>query len=311
MPKISVIVPVYNTEKYLHRCIDSILAQTFSDFELLLINDGSRDKSGEICDKYALKDSRVRVFHKENGGVSSARNLGLDKAQGEWIVFVDADDYLYSRSFFLNLNSIEEDIVFTSHITEDVRGYEYFNIERNEQQNIVTFNDFVAKYINTNIIKTPWGKFFRKQKIEGKRFDTNIKVGEDFLFVLEYIKGIKTFNVLSDSYYCYIKGEQSLFQKYQQSIEQSIYTLTKLYEAYKSLQIINPMLERDLFFDYKCYCQDEIYRNPMGWYKNENVRCIYNEIKLILGLNYRIKYSFLSNELCSKIWSCIKRYING
>ena len=93
-PKISVIVPVYNTEMYLHRCIDSILSQTFTDFELLLIDDGSKDSSGAICDEYAAKDNRVRVFHKENSGVSLARNLGLDNAIGEWIVFVDADDWL-------------------------------------------------------------------------------------------------------------------------------------------------------------------------------------------------------------------------
>lgn len=91
-PKVSVIVPVYNVEKLLQRCIDSILAQTFTDFELLLIDDGSKDKSGEICDEYAAKDSRIRVFHKQNGGVSTARNLGIDKAQGEWIYFVDSDD---------------------------------------------------------------------------------------------------------------------------------------------------------------------------------------------------------------------------
>lgn len=84
-PKISVIVPVYNVEKYLRRCIDSILSQTFSDFELLLIDDGSKDKSGDICDEYAAKDARIRVFHKDNGGVSSARNLGLVKANGEFI----------------------------------------------------------------------------------------------------------------------------------------------------------------------------------------------------------------------------------
>ena len=92
-PKISVIVPVYNVEKYLPRCIDSILSQTFTDFELLLIDDGSPDNCGKICDEYAAKDSRVRVFHKPNGGVSSARNLGLDNARGEWIAFIDSDDF--------------------------------------------------------------------------------------------------------------------------------------------------------------------------------------------------------------------------
>ena len=92
--KISVIVPVYNTEKYLNRCIDSILAQTFTDFELLLIDDGSTDSSGKICDDYAAKDSRVKVLHKENGGVSRARNLGIDNAQGEYLSFIDSDDYI-------------------------------------------------------------------------------------------------------------------------------------------------------------------------------------------------------------------------
>ena len=91
-PKITVIIPVYNAEPTLRRCLDSILAQTFTDFECLLINDGSKDRSGEICDEYARQDSRVKVFHKENGGVSSARNVGLDNARGEWITFCDSDD---------------------------------------------------------------------------------------------------------------------------------------------------------------------------------------------------------------------------
>lgn len=91
---ISVIVPVYNAEKYLHRCVDSILSQTYTDLELLLIDDGATDRSGQICDEYATRDSRVHVFHKDNGGVSSTRNFGLSLAQGEWITFVDSDDWI-------------------------------------------------------------------------------------------------------------------------------------------------------------------------------------------------------------------------
>ena len=107
-PVISVIIPVYNTEQYLLRCIDSVMAQTYQDFELLLIDDGSKDSSGTICDEYAEKDSRVRVFHKENGGVSSARNVGLDNARGEWITFVDADDWIESDMLELLLRKGEE-----------------------------------------------------------------------------------------------------------------------------------------------------------------------------------------------------------
>lgn len=118
-PKISVIVPVYNVEKYLRRCVDSILAQTFTDFELLLIDDGSKDKSGEICDEYAKTDNRVKVFHKENGGVSSARNLGLDNAKGEWICFCDADDWVLSEwlQAFSLLILGNEDIIFSGYIS--------------------------------------------------------------------------------------------------------------------------------------------------------------------------------------------------
>ena len=93
-PKISVIVPVYKAEAYLCRCVDSLLAQTFLDFEVLLVDDGSPDRSGEICDEYARKDRRVRVFHKENGGVSSARQCGMDHAQGEYTIHADPDDWV-------------------------------------------------------------------------------------------------------------------------------------------------------------------------------------------------------------------------
>ena len=102
-PLISVIVPVYKVEKYLHKCVDSILTQTLSDIELILVDDGSPDWSGAICDEYVEKDSRVRTIHKPNGGVSSARNKGLDVCTGEWIMFVDSDD-------FIDQNTLEEAI---------------------------------------------------------------------------------------------------------------------------------------------------------------------------------------------------------
>ena len=93
-PKISVIVPVYKAEAYLHRCVDSLLAQTFQDYEILLVDDGSPDRSGEICDEYAKRDKRIRVFHKENGGVSSARQCGIDNARGEYTIHADPDDWV-------------------------------------------------------------------------------------------------------------------------------------------------------------------------------------------------------------------------
>ena len=113
--KISVIIPIYNAGKYLHRCIDSILSQSYCNLEILLIDDGSTDASGYICDEYAKKDSRVKVFHKENGGASNARNTGLDHCTGEWISFVDADDYLLPETFieglFNELKGVSYDVI--------------------------------------------------------------------------------------------------------------------------------------------------------------------------------------------------------
>jgi glycosyltransferase involved in cell wall biosynthesis len=108
MPKLSIIVPIYNKEKYLVECIESVLTQTYSDFELILVNDGSTDSSGEICDRYAVRDSRVKVCHKTNGGVSSARNAGVDVSSGEYLGFVDADDMLVSRMYEVLVANLEQ-----------------------------------------------------------------------------------------------------------------------------------------------------------------------------------------------------------
>lgn len=179
MPKISVIVPVYNTEKYLHRCIDSILAQTFTDFELLLIDDGSKDSSGAICGEYASKDSRVRVFHKENGGVSSARNLGLDNAKGEWITFCDSDDYVenYWLDIFVS-NQEGVDLV--------AQGF------RDNTASFFLFDGSVADFMEILYDKQLVGytvlKLFKREIINqyNIKFDENVRFREDEEFVLKY-----------------------------------------------------------------------------------------------------------------------------
>ena len=118
---ISVIVPVYNVEPYLRKCLDSIVNQTYRDFEILIIDDGSTDGSGRICDEYAEKDSRIKVFHTENRGLSCARNLGLAEAKGEWIGFVDSDDWIEPDMYEVLIRRAEEtgaDVVECSHYKE-------------------------------------------------------------------------------------------------------------------------------------------------------------------------------------------------
>ena len=129
-PKISVIIPVYNAESTLRRCVDSVLAQTFTDFECLLINDGSKDKSGEICDEYAARDSRIRVFHKENGGPSAARNFGLNQAKGQYVIFQDADDYLLDINAYLKL------ITYAVQNNLDILRFDYSIVDKDGNLNM-------------------------------------------------------------------------------------------------------------------------------------------------------------------------------
>ena len=110
LPKVSIIIPVYNVAEYLRRGLDSVLSQSFQDFELILVDDGSTDASGKMCDEYADSDSRIQVIHKENGGVSSARNAGLDCAKGEWVYFIDPDDVLLPDGLRTLVDGISEEV---------------------------------------------------------------------------------------------------------------------------------------------------------------------------------------------------------
>lgn len=124
-PKISIIVPVYNAEKYLRQCLDSILNQSFKDFELLLIDDGSKDRSGKICDEYAVNDKRIRVFHQENRGSSLARKVGIDIAQGEYIVAIDADDWVDTTHLEILIQAVQSthaDIIMTAYWKHNTDG---------------------------------------------------------------------------------------------------------------------------------------------------------------------------------------------
>lgn len=179
-PTVSVIVPVYKAEKYLRKCLDSLLAQTFKDFELLLIDDGSPDKSGAICDEYARRDTRIHVFHKKNGGVSSARNMGLDHAQGEWIAFVDADDWVednYLQVFMHPQNLICCDIVHFGLQIESANGEIHTRFDfHNNNHRIVSPNYILRRGVFNSFVFT---HFFRAKLITDIRFTSKINYSED------------------------------------------------------------------------------------------------------------------------------------
>ena len=276
-PIISVIIPVYNTEKYLRRCIDSVLTQTYQDFELLLIDDGSNDSSGTICDEYAARDSRVKVFHKENGGVSSARNLGLDNARGEWITFVDSDDYIeekFLKSFEGNLDA--DLVVGNMVICED--GKLPRNIKVDILPGIYTHIQSALKGNLTNhAFCAPWGKLFRKDCIGDLHFDVRMTICEDTKFVYNYIAKAKDMRILSTdeaSHYVYMYPSIPSIEKYQMSVESSVYCLLSMEKAYQEVGVYDRRFE--LIYVQECYerCAKDMRNNYRLWYGNKAVKVL-------------------------------------
>lgn len=203
-PQISIIVPIYNVENYLHRCIDSILIQSYTNFELLLINDGSTDKSGQICDEYAKQDERIQVFHKENRGVSSARQLGIDKATGEYSIHIDSDDWVDPTMLMLMYQRIilnGTDILITDLFVETQRKTIYKKQRPTKLQSRCVLKEILIgslfgglqnKLLKHNLLK--------KYNIQ---FIPNINYCEDVLFWCQLLQHNITISYLDKSFYHY------------------------------------------------------------------------------------------------------------
>lgn len=206
-PKISIIVPVYKAEQYLHKCLDSLLKQTFTDFEILLIDDGSPDYSGRICDEYAEKNSRIRVFHKKNGGVSSARNLGLDNIYGDWVTFVDSDDWV-AESYLTDFGLDNSNIEFYLQGYKVIKDKKILRVHQFESRNLPgwTLEDLFIESEKKDIINSPVCKLFKSSILKKHKlyFDLNTSYGEDHLFSLKYMCNIKNICVVPSTSYFYI-----------------------------------------------------------------------------------------------------------
>lgn len=213
-PIISIIVPVYNGDKYLSRCVDSILNQTFHDWELLLVDDGSTDKSGEICDEYATKDDRIRGLHKSNGGVSSARNYGIRHSRGKWLTFIDIDDYV--QDSFLEIlikeaNSVDM-VVSGAYYINDRKAFLPPNRLFNMSDDLLLLDEQLCSIY----LMTCWAKFFKRTFIinEGIYFDISLRIGEDTDFVLRYLKQIRSIKFVHIALYNYNDEEKNKLFKY-------------------------------------------------------------------------------------------------
>lgn len=221
-PLISVIIPIYNSDKYLARCIDSICKQTYTNLEIILVNDGSTDNSINICKESANKDKRISIFDIPNGGVSNARNTGLKNASGEYIQFIDSDDYVsnnYIESLFNSLTSTNSGLVVCA-----IESYDNQNIKFDEwrvPENVLDFEtinrDLFLELIEKFLLFGPVNKLYRTEIISQNSifFDPSLSYGEDLIFNFDYFKYIKSIAINSDVTYKYIHDNtESLSKKH-------------------------------------------------------------------------------------------------
>lgn len=213
---ISIIVPIYNSERYLKDCLESIINQSYKNLEIILINDGSKDKSGEICDEIANSDLRIKVFHKNNEGVSVARNYGLEKSNGEYIYFSDSDDILEEDLIYELVEALEKtssDIAMCSYYIFQGINKKYFSSEKlfngnysqKEFVKIMLKNECYSGYL--------WNKLFKKTLLNGIFFKKELKICEDEVFCLDYIKKITSGVIIDSSLYGYRNNPYSTMKQ--------------------------------------------------------------------------------------------------
>lgn len=283
-PKISVIVPVYKAENYLHRCVDSLLAQTFQDFEILLVDDGSPDRSGEICDEYAQKDKRIRVFHKENGGVTSARSLGVKSANGIYIFFVDSDDEVpdYALQVLFSATSKQYDIVVGR---MDDGKY------KKEELTVEEFRSYTieGKYLPCG----PCGRLIKSTLFNAETLNIPREIikGEDMLMNIRLaFTNTKKVRLVSANIYHYCLNPDSCIHTFLNTLEYEI-----LYDKYRESSI--PLEERRSYRN-ECVLSK---LNGLSWIATQTKKNTWKNTSYFKSLIIEVKNNHVNIPLVTRL----------
>lgn len=273
MAFISIIVPAYNCESTLERCLDSILVQEYKDFEVLLVDDGSRDGTPTICDHYATRDSRIRVFHKKNGGASSARNTGLENVTGEWVTFVDSDDSVSDIWLSAIVKCIKEtsqqQCLFVTDFAfiQDAEGKDIVPIRFDK-----SINTWKGLF-DTGIWQNVWNKVFNYEIIREKNigFDENFRFFEDALFVGAYLEYCPTIKVIGEICYNHF-FLSSYSEKYRNNLTADGYS-----QFYMRMGELNQEMQKEIV--------DDVFMRfvKMGWDVHKLKSLIGKDIKYVKG----------------------------
>lgn len=207
--RISVIVPIYNAEKFVGKCIESVQAQTYADWQMILVDDGSKDKSLKVCQRYADSDPRISIIHQENAGAGAARNTGLAKAEGVYVVFIDSDDYI-DKDYFLLLSKHEEDVVFIDAQAINEKG-KVIRTESLSMNRSLSKDDFMRSQMTGKINWGGWRKAVKRDIIEKNNIRyTNHKNGEEAIFTFKTVFYSRSISFLEKPVYFYIQRHDSL-----------------------------------------------------------------------------------------------------
>ncbi|MDE7247357.1 MAG: glycosyltransferase, partial [Lachnospiraceae bacterium] len=265
-PFLSIIVPVYNVEPYLACCLDSILAQTFADFEVLLIDDGSTDASGSICDDYAKKDSRIRCLHQENGGHMSARQAGFRQASGEYVTFVDSDDWIdpsMYQAMCAAANKYDADVICCNYTAvtpeKEIRRLDFctpgFYDRQRLEEEIYPNMLFTGSFFHYGISPSLCNKLFRRRLFEKHLFQVplSLKLGEDGLAVYSCLLEASSVCFLPEAFYYYRSSSSSLTHTMDRGRLAENHLLFTTYDKLIDLSA-HPCMERQLLYYYVYQC---------------------------------------------------------
>lgn len=295
-PQISVIVPVYNAEKYIDRCVQSISDQSYTNWELLLIDDGSPDRSGTLCDEWKKRDSRIRVIHGPNCGVSVARNVGLDAAEGEWVMFVDSDDWIEKECLEVcveTANNSSLDLLQFNFKQIDSKGVLKAIYEK--ETPVMNSKDFITHGVY-NV--SAWGCLIRKSIIRDNyiRFVEGIKLAEDQLFIMECLAHSEKIQLIKHSFYCYFLNENSAVHNARsQDILNSCNSLIKFKERY-------PIFKEHIDHQINSFCTTLLYNGDvptnqiLQMFDGSNIKTVSNADifgrMLLLGSKFQSRVVF-------------------
>lgn len=308
---ISVIVPVYNVEKYLGKCVDSIINQTYKNLEIILVDDGSKDNSGTICDEYSKKDKRVKVIHKENGGAAAARNTGLDICKGEYISFVDSDDWIDESLYKDCISQMDHDVDMIlfglKNVAED--GMTNESIIRPAMNKIYISDSDCQKILDVarnSLLGYPWNKLWKRGIIGESRF-LDVGLREDLCFVFEVINKVQYIQCLNVYGYNYVRRDSSLLHSSNINNITDLLTIDDVFQkGIKVLNKKNNLILYNIVAQVACtdvVVKDVIRNNSIS--KKEKIILI-KKVSKNRPMVHRLKLKYSANKLSAIIIVCLK-----